>query len=994
MTYQRQTKDVWFKGRQAYDPSKLLTKENKDLETQQLRHAKDLEAAGRDYSNALKVWKDVSKIPDQEQLEAISTLTKAGSDFFGKTSVSILKYRKAKNIEKADLDYEKASLEEKRLIQEYWGKKLKNEIIADNEIDELANQATQQGFKSYAALLRNKNKHYNTQLLILAGQERLKGLDIRLANILTNDSWFDENGLLLDPADPDFESKKAFNGSEALEDHAKRQLVYNYLKTEFYTSVSKDNNLNANLLVATLKDSFEEIIDARESKIAEQQNRNSMANRLSEQESGIKQAIALAKLDTDGEIVSTLALKQQVESYINSAPTLNFFLNTSQPDSASRIKLNTIFEEFIANSSDRDEAYRIVNKIISDVKIQKPGGKPGELVAIGTQFTEFDSVNYRSIAAGTHDQYQIQSTTIAEGLINDIKNSGYGDSTIFDKIKKDGYESLSKEEQVAFEKTIMGKWLLQVRQTGQPIDEDTLQAQALKILNETGNDNLARMVMDFNYDIGGVLNAAETKAALEELAKTTPGGIILNNHSVFLTGDQETIDEFKAKFKDKILISDTQMGGEDGVVLKDTYAELTKLVTRGGELTPASLNVLNKLEEVFHDEYRDAKRNNDLLPENDPRKLSEAKLIQNAYKAAEELYNVGSQKQGDIFYYDVEKGQYTESRKELKAFIGNKNEYYELENEITIRNISSKLNNYESKAGETFSSSQKLIPVDWIYSNNSGLKQRFGGADTTSPIGNQLINQRLPQRIIDAALAAGENPYVFYNNQVEAHGLPDSEKLVIPPIVSSFLNTNRSSDINNIIKVLTDIDGDDMGVSNSIEASREINKIIDKTFSSTPRLQENNLLKTIASTTNGNYEAINASLEGPRSDGVDQNPFLGNYGIPKNVVIEICQELDIPYPGDTSFLKNKPLQDKIAKHRITAILDNIPNDISKSEQLRLFYSLWSTGKPDDIKGDWKLGFKKKAWPITLEGDTTTSVFQDQRLNQGTFFLNTYNDIFK
>ena len=86
MTYQKQTKDVWFKGRQAFNPSKLLEKENKDLETQSLRYAKELEAQGKSYTAALKVWKDVDKIPNAEELTAIDKLTKSGGEFFSKGS--------------------------------------------------------------------------------------------------------------------------------------------------------------------------------------------------------------------------------------------------------------------------------------------------------------------------------------------------------------------------------------------------------------------------------------------------------------------------------------------------------------------------------------------------------------------------------------------------------------------------------------------------------------------------------------------------------------------------------------------------------------------------------------------------------------------------------------------------------------------------------------------------------------------------------------------
>ena len=85
MPYQRQTREVFFKGRPALDPSKQMYGEIKEQEKVDNAFIKDMEKAGRDYRDALIAWDKNQATLDKEKVDFWKQVSPTMTKLVGET---------------------------------------------------------------------------------------------------------------------------------------------------------------------------------------------------------------------------------------------------------------------------------------------------------------------------------------------------------------------------------------------------------------------------------------------------------------------------------------------------------------------------------------------------------------------------------------------------------------------------------------------------------------------------------------------------------------------------------------------------------------------------------------------------------------------------------------------------------------------------------------------------------------------------------------------
>ena len=114
--YKKQTRDLWFKGRQVFDPSKRMFEEASDASKKDQEFLRDFEARGIEYSRALDNWNKNQALLDKEKVDFFSTISKTIDTSVKNLVVDGMFLRDQAGIEAADRDWQAKSFEEKQAI--------------------------------------------------------------------------------------------------------------------------------------------------------------------------------------------------------------------------------------------------------------------------------------------------------------------------------------------------------------------------------------------------------------------------------------------------------------------------------------------------------------------------------------------------------------------------------------------------------------------------------------------------------------------------------------------------------------------------------------------------------------------------------------------------------------------------------------------------------------------------------------------------------------
>lgn len=171
MPYKRQTKDVYYKGRQALDPSKQLYKEDKLKTQNEKSFINNAAIQGKQYEQALDTWDKGEAKKYQERIDFWDQVSPAMSKFFSEDLVKGLELRK--NIQ-SDYGLKKWDEldEETKLLYTHQN----NQILArQNEINQekirYSDIADQLGFTEYGNFLRGISKNGRTAVFLELAKE-------------------------------------------------------------------------------------------------------------------------------------------------------------------------------------------------------------------------------------------------------------------------------------------------------------------------------------------------------------------------------------------------------------------------------------------------------------------------------------------------------------------------------------------------------------------------------------------------------------------------------------------------------------------------------------------------------------------------------------------------------------------------------------------------------------------------------------------------------
>ena len=203
MPYKRQTKDVYYKGRQALDPSKQLYKEDKLKTQNEKSFINNAAIQGKQYEQALDTWDKGEAKKYQERIDFWDQVSPAMSKFFSEDLVKGLELRK--NIQ-SDYGLRKWNEldDEKKLLYTHQN----NQILArQHEINQekirYSDIADQLGFTEYGNFLRGISKNGRTAVFLELAKETTATLpgDLKTAfdgQLKNQDgsemSWVDSEG--------------------------------------------------------------------------------------------------------------------------------------------------------------------------------------------------------------------------------------------------------------------------------------------------------------------------------------------------------------------------------------------------------------------------------------------------------------------------------------------------------------------------------------------------------------------------------------------------------------------------------------------------------------------------------------------------------------------------------------------------------------------------------------------------------------------------------
>ena len=217
MAYKRQTRDVYFRGRQALDPSKQL-KETSNQQAQNERlFVSDLERQGRQYEQALTRWDKNEERKQKELTDFWDEVSPAMAKLTSDTLKQGLLYQQKEDIAKTWREYRALDPETRINIRE--GLRLHQEGEAErnteardiiNSVEELRDRKNETGefllneeqrgsLDSYANFLRDRSVSSRSSIYLSLSREVASMLPLEINEALTNSSAdgriFEHNGV-------------------------------------------------------------------------------------------------------------------------------------------------------------------------------------------------------------------------------------------------------------------------------------------------------------------------------------------------------------------------------------------------------------------------------------------------------------------------------------------------------------------------------------------------------------------------------------------------------------------------------------------------------------------------------------------------------------------------------------------------------------------------------------------------------------------------------
>ena len=887
MPYQPQTRDTFYKGRQAYNPSIQAYKEAKEQDVEDAKFMKDMEATGKDYRDALIAWDKNAKALDDEAVNFWKQVSPTMTKLVGETMPKALMMKEEADVEKAQERWRNYDEAKKTKIREEAALFVKDQQGIENSRLSIAERADDLGLHEYATYVRGQNKNQVTWLHLKLMRDKLPDFEREISDRIRTSGLEPDN----------------FEG--------RRKIIGDY-KKEFFPTINiqgfRNDIINSQIL---------EQVDGMGEKYL---NRQQLIVRKSQSEARVvthQENLINGLFDWDPnkeggdpgtlrEFASTFIRDIETEAHIQEKPN------------ASNIAVDTLYEtlarwekEAVDGGMDEDEA-RLKIRMLLNGEGKYPvlvphSGQGGKLVPISR--LKGNNLSYRAYLNSSQRKTQNIPTNGITGNNNPLNNDpeiGTKDATE----KTFGWKtSYDKDNKTVINEGILDRW--NKNPPTQKEHEEVI-ARAEEWYKD-GRIHRSTLLEIKNWEEQRQ-GPGESKSIIERHLATREGAgplYIKEGEEWLQLVDKETlqtyIDDGKIKVVDTVADEakiDTEMESLISIIGTDNYRNEYLIQELRGEVKsrlharmypgtdtgsiPQDFDVDSTLKEIvdgLKQEVRDG-RDNPVSP---------------YYKKDGILVN-----------------QMTWQDDWFGGFGKDKAERERLASELALRKLGADGNYNQTK----------------IY-NTEQLKEQ-----------SRVVLGRVffEPEFIKNALRLGVNPYELYNAQAKLNNFEEKDYVTKPDNVK-FWDTLSSGELQTLGKLLEGNTGGFLGGDgdrysyNRLNKSaariidRKIKKAVDGNENLTYRPNERKLLQTLA--------------EGNVTDSDPENDRYGRYGMSKADIIRHLQDDRIPEElrgmSMADFLKpqNAELQQKVAIYHMQELTNTIYGD-GTVEEIRTTTNYTST----------------------------------------------------
>ena len=874
--YKKQTRDVWFKGRQVFDPSKRMFEEARDAAQKDNEFIRDYQERGKEYSKALDNWNKNQGLLDKEKVEFFTSISKTIDTSVKNLVVDGMYVRDKAGIEKADRDWAaKPFVEKQRIAQEV------NELIkkqSDNDLSRvnIAQVLREQGLETYANFVDGQNSAYKTRIHLNILNENLNSLPAKLRVALGESGPDATKYSILHPTTGEIIEFTAeeIDGDPTLSDLKIRAIAEKISQDNYWTA--NPLGLKNDIISSLIGDKVDDI----KNKFIQEQSlinkNNFLTKNLNELSTNLSSSLSLFSL-YDGEEFSldpgkADVVQNEIQNFLTSAAAKYAGLGEAKSDEEARGPHKILFAS--RNEKEADGSPKMVPlSRIDPTRFGVGGGwKKSLYTADGTLISNSETSNTE----------QVQKDLIETlGFRPPSENGNVG------KLYEEDGVTLNEK----WRGTIQYKWA-KIKAGGDPVSEKEIFETYQKFLNNgvTDQDTLNWFR---NFDPDGMTAAATTKR-LNQIGMSeivVDGQLVITEDLDAKFNKQAIIDWAE---KNNVEIVDQYYGAEDTTVLAASNADILNAVTENKGLTANTQSVVNDLEAQVREGVKQYQAN---APTSDSSNYkTEPELIKAI--TTEVLKDFAVNKQDPTHKHFIN-DQGIAINAVPKNWFGrtNKKEIVKLQNEASLSNLRAEVLNGTFDQETKFLSTKQLLAVrqGQINYNRRG----------TSILG---YSDRLPPYVLKMAAEANMNPYDFVNNQAKLAGLEEWVPMIPSPQTKALLDSFKPSELATIYRMLPDDANLNRPIKGfSYKLNSRVNTILkNQGLSEIP--SEIALFNSMRDMSNADWTTV----------GEGDNPGLGRFQLLTTDVKEYYTRNNLQF-NQAEFLDDHKLQEKVFKDLISRI---------------------------------------------------------------------------
>ena len=900
--YKKQTRDVWFKGRQVYDPSKKMFEEASDASRKDQEFLRDFEARGKEYSRALDNWNKNQALLDKERVDFFSTISKTIDTSVKNLVVDGMFLRDQAGVEAADRDWQAKSFEEKQAITKEVNDLLKKQSDINWQRTSIAAELEKRGLTEYATFVNGQNSAYKTRIHSKILQEGLNNLPSAL-RIALGDSGPDARKYTI--LHPTTGESIEFTAAEVNSDPAlsglKVRAIADAVAQDHYWTVNPQGIKN-DILTALMGDKVDDIKNKFIQENALQQKNDLISKNLTDMSGEIGAQLNLFSTWNGDSFTLTQGkadvLQNNIQNYLNTATAQYSAMGEANPSEKAREALkNSLVEYVTAQGGSQRQAAELVEDILfgrGDVKILFKHHATGKDVTLAEldpfrfglagswkENLASPSGGYLEGSASIDDQELLAS----KGWIPSGKDAN-GKEVKYGKLyNKDG--SINKQ----WEGTIQHDWAVR-KEAGEKIPDAEIAAVMKDLYNYGITDQDAFNAIR-NFD-GDGMTAAKTTERLNQIGMSeivVDGQLVITEDLDAKFNKQAIIDWAK---KNNVEIVDQYYGAEDTTVLAASNADILNAVTENKGLTANTQSVVNDLEAKVREGVKQHQANN---PTSDSLNYkTEPELIKEITGLVLKDFAL-NRKDPTHEHYINEQGIAVNAAP--KGWFGrtNKKELVKLQNEASLSNLRAEVLN------GTFDQETELLSTEQLTAVRQG--QVNYNRRGTSVLG---VSDRLPPYILKMAAEANMNPYDFVNKQAQNAKLEEWVPMIPSPQTKALLDSFKPSELATIYRMLPDDVNTNRPIKGfSYKLNRKVNTILkNQDLSELP--SELALFNSISDMSTADWKTV----------GEGDNPGLGKFQLLTTDVKDYYTRNNLDF-NQAEFLDDHKLQEKVFKDLISRV---------------------------------------------------------------------------